>query len=226
MGRTYKGHVPKLNYKYITSIGKWDMYADSISNLNFINWKIILAKGRSKRKANYWLVFSKRLNRLVKSKELERFPEQIHPNYIKIIENISKAYFKENKQEVLPDLGEGTSPRSLPLLFDFSIKGTCKFVNGRKWRVGYDETNRFVVWEYNKKTDTPLYFSFDDCMAGLPLYDSVEIIYSIDSDESFFTFGESGKRVFLKYFLPEHFKYIKPFSQYLFYKLKENGLIK
>lgn len=227
MSRRYTGHVPRLNYKYITSIGEWDMYADSISDPYYINWKIILTKGRRKRKANYWLSFSKKLNRLVKSKELERFSEQFDPAYIKSIENISKGYFKENKEEVLPYLGEAEGPFLIFISTLIpSIEGKCIFIGGKKMRVGYDERERLIVWCFSKKTDTPIYFSLEDCFAGLPQYDEVDIAYSIDTGKTYFLSGERGKRVFLKYFLPEHFKYIKPFSQYLFFKLKESGLIK
>lgn len=230
MSGKHKGRIPNKNYKYLTTVKainkNWNVYINTIDDIGYILWKFVLSEGR-RFKANYLLTFSLEKNRLVKSAELKRFIEDFPPSCIQMVEDISN-WFKNPPQKTEMLEGESETPFQDRLIGVKTIDGTCRFIDGRKWQVSYNEQNRIITWSFFKKTKTPVnpsWMLFEDYMCGLPTYDEVEIVYSIDTEETYFSSGERGRNVFLKYCLPEHFKYIKPFSQYLFSKLKESGLI-
>lgn len=231
MSGKHRGHIPNKNYKYLTTVKainkNWNVYINTVDDVGYILWKIVLSEGR-RYKANYWLSFSLEKNRLVKSPDSKRFMEEFPQSCVQMVEDISN-WFKEppKKSEILE--GESEAPSFQSRLIVKTIDGTCRFIDGKKWQVSYNEQNRIITWFFFKKTKTPVnpsWMLFEDYMCGLPTRDEVEIVYSIDTEETYFSDGERGRNVFLKYCLPEHFKYIKPFSQYLLFKLKENGMIK
>lgn len=214
MGRTFKGNEPNKNFLYwetITAANReWDMYVNP-SNPLYINWKIVLASGRRK-KANFHIVYRVKDKKISDSNDKEAFLKLFGSHQLMMIEAFSRyvmlGTYKNHERN-----GD-IKWMDLDLIMTKPII-RIRLYGSKPWNVGFNKKHRCIMWEQRKRTDYPLHPNWDDIGAGLPSYDSMLILYYIDSNTSYI----SGKAEFLRYYPPYYYNIIELASQYLAYKL-------
>ncbi len=98
--KKYTGTVPK-DYEYFTSFRiinrVWDIYINTSNIPEVIRWKVTLHDDKYF-KANFWLYYSVKSQRLVRNQELERFNEEFSEEPGRMLEEISFYLVKKESR--------------------------------------------------------------------------------------------------------------------------------